>query len=92
MGWLFQGRTQGWAAVEGYTQVIPKSIDGGCGAVAVAGVICESGMVSAGLEIDASVPLPFSGNTASGSREFALPYGDVAGYHIEVYCDESSFC
>ena len=92
MGWLFQGRTQGWGAVEGYTQSIPKSFITGCGAVSIAGVICESGRTSAGLEIDASVPLPFSGNTASGSRQFVLPYGDVAGYYITVYCDEASFC
>ena len=31
MGWLFQGRTQGWGAVEGYTQSIPKSFITGCG-------------------------------------------------------------
>jgi len=92
MGLLFQGRSRGWSAVEGYTQVIEKGIDGDCGGVAVAGVVCKYGMVSAGLEIDASVPLQFSGNTASGTREFALTYGDVRGYHIEVYCDESSFC
>jgi hypothetical protein len=91
-GLFFQGRSRGWAAVEGYTQMIEKVIDGDCAGVAAAGVVCRYGMVSAGLEIDASVPLSFSGNTASGTREFALPYGDVRGYHIEVYCDEASFC
>ena len=91
-GWLFQGRTQGWGAVEGYTQAIPKSFITGCAGVSIAGVICEYGRVSVGLEIDASVPLPFAGNTASGTREFNLPYGDVGGYYITVYCDEASFC
>jgi hypothetical protein len=91
-GLLFQGRTRGWGAVSGYTQVIEKAIAGDCAGAAVAGVVCRYGMVSAGLEIDASVPLSFSGNAASGTREFALPYGDVRGYHIEVYCDEASFC
>jgi len=91
-GLLFQGRSRGWAAVEGYTQVIEKGIDGDCAGAAAAGVVCRYGTVSAGLEIDASVPLSFSGNAASGTREFALPYGDVRGYHIEVYCDEASFC
>lgn len=92
MGWLFQGRTQGWGAVEGYTQSIPKSFINLCAGVSIPGVICESGRSAAGLEIDASVPLSFSGNTASGSRQFALPYGDVAGYYINVYCDEATFC
>ena len=92
MGWLFQGRTQGWGAVEGYTQAIPKDFTTTCAGVAIAGVTCQYGTTSAGLEIDASVPLSFSGNTASGSRQFALPYGDVTGYYINVYCDEASFC
>ena len=91
-GWLFQGRTQGWGAVEGYTQAIPKDFTTDCAGVAIAGVTCQYGTTSAGLEIDASVPLSFSGNTASGSRQFTLPYGDVTGYYIAVYCDESSFC
>ena len=91
-GWLFQGRTQGWGAVEGYTQAIPKDFTTDCAGVSLAGVTCQYGTTSAGLEIDASVPLSFSGNTASGTREFALPYGDVRGYYISVYCDEATFC
>jgi hypothetical protein len=92
MGLLFQGRSRGWGAVAGYTQSIEKGIVGDCAGAGAAGVVCRYGTVSAGLEIGASVPLSFSGNTASGTREFALPYGDVRGYHIEVYCDEASFC
>jgi hypothetical protein len=91
-GWLFQGRTQGWGAVEGYTQAIPKDFTTDCAGVSISGVTCQYGMTSAGLEIHASVPLSFSGNTASGSRQFTLAYGDVAGYYINVYCDEASFC
>jgi hypothetical protein len=92
-GLLFQGASRGWEAVTGYMQVIGlKTVDGACAATMPAGVVCTYGFSSAGLEIDASVPVPFSGNQAGGSRTFVLDYGDVRGYSLDVYCDEASFC
>ena len=91
-GVFFQGRSRGWGAVDGYTQVIMKSQDSECTGVAVTGIVCHYGIASSGLEILESVPLQFSGNGATGSREFVLPYGDVRGYSIDVYCDQVSFC
>ena len=66
----------------------PKDFTTDCAGVSIAGVTCQHGTTSAGLEIDASLPLSFSGNTASGSRQFTLPYGDVTGDDIDVHCDE----
>lgn len=91
-GLFFEDRSRGWGAVAGYTQAIGKTEDGACAGVALAGILCTYGMASAGLEIGESVPLSFSGNTATGSRGFALAYGDVRGYFFAVYCDQASFC
>lgn len=91
-GVFFQGRSRGWGAVDGYTQVIMKSQDNECTGFAVTGIVCHYGIASSGLEILESVPLQFSGNGATGSREFVLPYHDVRGYSIDVYCDQVTFC
>lgn len=90
VGLFFQGRSRGWGAVDGYMQVIPKEITP-CTS-AIPGIVCHEGTVSLGLEILASAPLQFSGNQASGSRQFVLEYGDVQGYYIAVYCDSSDYC
>ena len=92
-GLVFQDASRGWEALTGYMQVIGlKTIDGSCAATMPAGVVCTYGSSSAGLEITASTPVPFSGNLAGGSRQFLLDYGDVRGYSLDVYCDEASFC
>jgi hypothetical protein len=91
-GAFFQGRSRGWGAVDGYTQVIMKSLDNECTGFAVSGMACHWGIASSGLEILESVPLQFSGNGATGSREFVLPYHDMRGYSIDVYCDQVTFC
>lgn len=92
-GLLFQGASRGWEALTGYMQVIGlKSITGGCSGTMPAGVSCEYGTSSAGLEITASTPVPFNGNLAGGSRQFLLDYGDVRGYAFNVYCDAATFC
>lgn len=90
VGLFFQGRRRGWGAADGYMQVIPKEVIP-CGAT-IPGITCLQGEISVGLEILESVPLQFSGNQASGSREFVLEYGEVQGYAIAVYCDSSEFC
>lgn len=92
-GLLFQGASRGWGALTGYMQVIGlKTITGGCSGTMPAGVSCQYGTSSAGLEILTSAPLPFAGNGASGGREFLLDYGDVRGYAFDVLCDQASFC
>ena len=91
-GLFYQGRSRGWGAVAGYMQVIMKSQDGECTGTVVTGIVCHYGIASTGLEILESVPLQFAGNGATGSRQFVLPYRDVRGYSIDVYCDQVSFC
>ena len=91
-GLFFADRSLGWGAVAGYTQTIGKTEEGACAGVALSGILCTYGMASSGLEISESEPLSFSGNSATGSRRFALPYGDVRGYFFAVYCDQVSFC
>jgi len=91
-GLFFADRSLGWGAVAGYTQTIGKTEEGACAGVALTGILCTYGMASSGLEISESEPLSFSGNSATGSRRFALPYGDVRGYFFAVYCDQASFC
>ncbi|HJS46776.1 MAG TPA: hypothetical protein VJ773_02190 [Gemmatimonadales bacterium] len=92
-GLLFQGASKGWEALTGYVQVIGlKTITGGCSGTMPAGVSCQYGTSSAGLEITASTPVPFNGNLAGGSRQFLLDYGDVRGYAFDVLCDAASFC
>jgi hypothetical protein len=92
-GMIFQGRSRGWEALTGYMQVIGlKSVAGDCAGTMPVGVSCQYGTSSLGLEIEASAPMPFSGNGAGGGRTFILPYGDVRGYAFDVICSETTIC
>jgi hypothetical protein len=96
-GLVLQGANAGWAASQGHTVSQTQGGGGSCpyaAALASYGVTsCTLGTSIGGFDIAASAPIPFSGNTATGSQSASLADGSsIRGVDLAIDCSRTTLC
>ena len=91
-GVLFVPGSQVWLATAGQASSVPGAEGGACPIpLSISGVTCSLATFQAGFAVEAAVPAPIAGNTATGSQIATLVAGpDLRGVKITVDCAQAT--